>query len=471
MYKILVVDDVDIVVDTLKDLLLSYEYNFEVLTANNGDEAIKVFSDNHVDIVLSDYNMPGKDGLDLLSFIKSKSKDTFFILSSGDFSQETLIKAIDLGVDRVIPKPISFENLDKILNNIIGIIEIKRENLNNIKLLSEYKIAVDDTSIVSKTDSRGIITYVNESFCRISGFSRDELLGKSQNIVRHPDVPKSVFKDLWDTIKSGKIWKGEVKNRAKNGEAYYVLATIIPIFNNDGSIKEYISVRNDITDIVHYREKMELVLEQKEKSIVSYRTEILETQREMIFTLGEVAESRSHETGLHVKRVAEYSFLLAKLYGLSEDEADMLRTISPMHDVGKVGIPDSILNKPGKLTDGEFKLMQDHTRIGYEMLNKSNRKLIKSAAIVAYEHHERWNGKGYPNSKSGEDIHIFARITAVADVFDALGHDRVYKKAWPLEKVLELLKNERGEHFDPKLIDLFFDNLDLFLDLKSKLDD
>jgi len=195
--------------------------------------------------------------------------------------------------------------------------------------------------------------------------------------------------------------------------------------------------------------------------------EIEETQREVLYTMGSIGETRSKETGNHVKRVAEYSKLLALLSGLDEASAELLKQASPMHDIGKVGIPDRVLNKPGKLNAEEWGVMQTHARLGFEMLNHSTRPILKAAAIVAHEHHEKWNGKGYPRQLKGEDIHIYGRITAVADVFDALGSDRCYKKSWPLEKILDLFTQERGEHFDPNLVDLLFENLDKFLVIRD----
>ncbi len=187
--------------------------------------------------------------------------------------------------------------------------------------------------------------------------------------------------------------------------------------------------------------------------------------------MGAIGETRSKETGNHVRRVAEYSKLLALKYGMKEEEAELLKQASPMHDIGKVGIPDNILNKPGKLTFEEFEKMKEHTKIGYEMLKSSNRSIIKTAAIVAIEHHEKYDGTGYPNNIKGENIHIYGRITSVADVFDALGSDRCYKKAWDDEKIFNLLKEERGKQFDPKLIDIFFENLDIFLEIRDKYKD
>ncbi len=195
--------------------------------------------------------------------------------------------------------------------------------------------------------------------------------------------------------------------------------------------------------------------------------EIEATQKEIIFTMGAIGETRSKETGNHVKRVAEYSKLLATLYGMNEDEVELLKMASPMHDIGKVGIPDNILNKPAKFDKEEWEIMKTHSALGYEMLKHSKRPILKAAAIVANEHHEKYDGSGYPNGTSGEDIHIYGRITAIADVFDALGSNRCYKKAWELERILELFKEQRAKHFDPKLVDLFLDNLDKFLEIRD----
>lgn len=229
------------------------------------------------------------------------------------------------------------------------------------------------------------------------------------------------------------------------------------------------------------QQKMRQALETSQKARATFEQEsrrnimlsrvVVDTQKEILFSMGEIIESRSRETANHIRRVAEYSTLLAKLYGLSEREQQHVLHTSPMHDAGKIAIPDAVLNKPGKLTDEEFTLMKEHAKIGWKMLNGSNLEIMQLSALIAYQHHEKWNGKGYPNGLKGNDIHIFGRMVALADVFDALGSDRCYKKSWPLEKVLDLLHTERGEHFDPDLIDIFFKNLDGFLVIREKFPD
>ena len=212
-------------------------------------------------------------------------------------------------------------------------------------------------------------------------------------------------------------------------------------------------------------------LQKKFIEVETLKKEIEDTQKEVVFTMGAIGESRSKETGNHVKRVAEYTYLLAKYYGLSEKECEMLKQASPMHDIGKVAIPDAILNKPGRFDADERSIMETHAQLGYDMLKYSNRSLLKMASTVAYEHHEKYNGTGYPNQLAGEEIHIYGRITALADVFDALGSARVYKEAWSDERIFKMFKEERGEHFDPKLIDIFFENLDSFLVIRDSMKD
>ncbi|MBN1979965.1 MAG: DUF3369 domain-containing protein [Chitinivibrionales bacterium] len=199
--------------------------------------------------------------------------------------------------------------------------------------------------------------------------------------------------------------------------------------------------------------------------------EIIDTQKEVILKIGDVVETRSKETANHVNRVAELSYMIGRWSGLSEDETTILRHASPMHDVGKVGIPDALLLKPGKLTKEEFEVIKTHTTIGYAIFNTSSRDIIKAAAIIAHEHHERWDGKGYPRGISGDAIHPFGRITALADVFDALSHRREYKEAWEMCQVLEMIQNEQGKHFDPTLVATFFQHIDEIIAINAKYPD
>jgi HD-GYP domain-containing protein (c-di-GMP phosphodiesterase class II) len=195
-------------------------------------------------------------------------------------------------------------------------------------------------------------------------------------------------------------------------------------------------------------------------AIIALNKEIIDTQRELVTTLGEVIENHSRETGNHVKRVAKISRLLGMKSRLTDSELELLEAASPLHDVGKIGISEKILQKPGKLTENEFEIIKEHTTIGRDILRSSDRELLASACSIAYQHHERWDGTGYPNQLKGEEINIFARITMLADIYDALSSERCYKKAWPEHKVLSYIRNESGHFFDPALVRIFLENID-----------
>jgi len=252
---------------------------------------------------------------------------------------------------------------------------------------------------------------------------------------------------------------------------------VIPFTNSEGEVIGCYQAVNKMTAEGVFTAKdleyLKLAASYSGKSLESalLMQEIEETQKEIIFAMGEIGETRSKETGNHVKRVAEYSYILARGIGMPEEEAEVLKMASPMHDIGKVAIPDMVLNKPGKLTEEEYRTMQSHTVIGYNLLKSSRRHILRTAAIVAHEHHEKWDGSGYPRGLAGEDIHIYGRITAVADVFDALASDRVYKKAWELDRIVNLFKEERGRHFDPRLVDVFLDKLPEFLVIRDRYSD
>ncbi len=455
---ILVVDDTPKNIQLVANILGKSNL-YTILFAFNGGDALKRVQENDIALILLDIMMPDMDGFEVATILKSDPKymDIPIIFITAFTDSESIKKGFDCGAEDYITKPFNPPELISRVGTHTKLYRAKKileEQLNeNISLLEQYKNAVDESDIVSKTDLNGRITYANNKFSEISQYTQEELLGKPHNIIRHPQTPKSVFEDLWRTIKDKKIWRGEVKNLKKDGSTYIVENVIVPILNLNGETVEYMSIRHDITDIYNLN------------------IEIENTQRELVQTLGAVSETRSKETGNHVKRVAEYSYLLAKLYGLDEEECKILKDASPMHDIGKIGIPDDILNKPAKLTPNEFDVIKAHSRLGYDMLCHSERLIFKTASTIAYQHHEKYDGSGYPRGLKGEEIHIYGRITAIADVFDALGSDRCYKKSWEMDAILKLIKEESGKHFDPKLVELFLKNTEKFLEIRQTLKD
>ena len=218
------------------------------------------------------------------------------------------------------------------------------------------------------------------------------------------------------------------------------------------------------THLALNNQQRELDLKVKQKT-----KELAQRSIDLIERLSIAAEYKDNETGLHVTRMSKYCSIIAKSYGLCDKKAEMIEAAAPMHDVGKIGIRESVLQKPGKLDEDEFNHIKEHCEIGSNILGAHpNDEMLSLASIVALEHHEKWNGKGYPKGLVGEQINLYARIVAIADVFDALTSERPYKKAWETQKAIDLITSERGNHFDPKLVDAFNACIDQIIDIKDK---
>ncbi|WP_456382597.1 response regulator [Hydrogenimonas sp.] len=339
-------------------------------------------------------------------------------------------------------------NYRKILKNELD--ETQDTLQEKIHFLEQYRNAINEGTAICRFLEDGTILKTDSRFSAIFGFESEDLVHRS--FYRLCPNMESVLKaHVNRAIRERKTLRKRIRCQDKRRRLHVTDSVFIPIYDIDGNIEEIISLHNDITDIIKLNE------------------EIKNTQKELLYILGEVAESRSRETGHHVKRVAEYSRLLAQLAGLDEEEVELLAIVSPMHDVGKIAIPDEILLKPGKLTPDEFEIMKRHAQIGGELFGHSERPFMKAARIVALEHHENYDGTGYPYGKKGEEIHIFGRIVAIADVFDALSMERAYKRGWSIDEIVEYMKRERGKKFDPELLDLFLENIDLFLHIRKDL--
>ena len=436
----------------------------DVTSVSNGKEGLEAYRLSLFDIVITDILMPELNGVSMIRKMKEIHSGQVFIVTSACEESSYLLELINLGVSQFLLKPIQTEQMVQVLYDVVKVIynerkvtdlteQLKHDLLHQTTLLEQYKEVVDLSTIVTKTDSHGNITYANDIFCLTSGFDQDEVLSQGHNILRHPDMNHEFYSELWKTILDKQTWSGTIKNLKKNGKHYITETTIKPIVDECGEIIEFISVSHDITELFDLNE------------------EIRQTQHEMLSLLGEVGETRSQETGNHVRRVARYAKLLGDLHGLDEEQSQLLYSASPMHDIGKIGIPDSILLKPGKLEPDEYDVMKKHAQIGYDIMKKSTRPLLQAAAIIAHEHHEKWDGSGYPKALKAEEIHIFGRITALVDVFDALSCERVYKKPWPIEQILEYIRSEKGKHFDPTLVDLFLDNIENFISISQELQD
>lgn len=222
-------------------------------------------------------------------------------------------------------------------------------------------------------------------------------------------------------------------------------------------------IRNQI-ELKQHRDHLELLVKER-------TAEIDETRLDIIRILGRAAEYKDNETGIHIIRMSRYCEKIALAYGLDSNDAELLLNASPMHDVGKIGIPDGILQKPGRLNEEERVVINSHSYIGFKIIGRHDSAILSTAAIIAYEHHEKWDGTGYPRGLKGEMINIFSRITAIADVFDALTSKRVYKEIWTVEDAVDLIKNEKGKHFDPEVVDAFLSILPDLLKIRQEHSD
>lgn len=262
-------------------------------------------------------------------------------------------------------------------------------------------------------------------------------------------VEKYIRRPLLNIIKDGEI-------------AYSLHKTIDPAKYESVEFDEVVANVNKFN--YNILEK-EAELLRKNVELQNLNEEIESTLKETMLAVGRIEEIRSIETKLHTKRVSVISAHIAREYGLSEEDVHLIEFASPLHDIGKVGISDAILNKPSVLTDEEYEIIKSHATLGHYILNHSDRKLLQTASIIAYEHHEKFDGSGYPQGLKGEEISIFGRIVAIVDVFDALLSKRVYKDKWQKEDVESLLKKESGKHFDPKLVKIVLKNIDKYVDI------
>ena len=317
--KLLYVEDDAISRDLTRTLL--EELFGHVIIASDGLEGVKKYRQNQIDLILTDMTMPHMDGFEMVREIKKSDEQIPVMMLSAYSTTDCFIKAIETGIDAYILKPFDMQKFLVSLHKVISKLKIIHEARESINLLKQYQLVVDSNSIVSKTDLRGCITYVNDAFCDISGYSREELLGKNHNIVRHPDESAEVFEQLWHTIKDKKHpWNGVIKNIKKDGSTYYVKATISPIMDKNGTIMEYIAIRNDISEIMNRQREFDnhfALL--KEPVIIYMKLEDFSTiedfyDTEMVYLIQEKVRKFLEN------QIEQYKNLIGKIYPLRHGE-------------------------------------------------------------------------------------------------------------------------------------------------------
>lgn len=304
-------------------MIILEEFFDTIVVAVNGQDGYEKFQNNEIDLIITDINMPKLNGLEMTGKIKETNKEIPILVLSAYNESEFFMDSIQFGVEGYLLKPINIENFISVLSKVIQRLKLEDEVENNLHFLKEYEEVTDRSSIVSKTDLKGIITYANDKFCEVSGYSKEELVGKNHNIIRHPDAPKEVFADLWDTIKNKKqVWQGIVRNLSKSGKSYYVEATIKPILDKDNNIVEYIALRNDITKIMNPKKQLnEAIKTLKEPLVVYMKLEEFNTLEE--FYDNDTIEDIQDNITKYLEDSLPEEFSFEKIYQLGNGEYAM----------------------------------------------------------------------------------------------------------------------------------------------------
>jgi PAS domain S-box-containing protein len=315
----------------------------ELTVTSLGEYAIRVFPDKRPDIIITNLELDDMDGIDLVGKIREKSPDQAFIIISSVTDSQVLLRLIDIGISKYMSKPLDFETFAETLIRVSKEVAQQKEEKDQRKILQEYKNAFDAATIISKTDKNGIITYANNEFCRISGYSRKELIGSSHNIVRHPDTPSATFRYMWETIQAKRIWKGRIKNKNKKGGFYIVDATIVPILDSNDEITEFLAIRQDKTRLLELEEKdrkeeeeqckvdlMDQINKAKESFLLIFTHE-LKTPLNAIINFSDYLRKEISKTDLpNASKLTDLAVLIR------ENGYEMLNTVTTLLDLAKL---------------------------------------------------------------------------------------------------------------------------------------
>jgi len=489
-WKILVVDD-DAEIHAVTKLALNsmsaFDRPLEIISAMSALDAQQQLHDNpDTAIILLDVVMETDHaGLEFAEYIREELKNPLvrIILRTGqpgqapeheviarydinDYKEKTELTTQKL-YSAVYTALRTYQNLCQLEESRVGLLKVldATANIFEMRSLERFAQGVLEQASALLFNSFDILYLNTAGIASASDEDKQIILAATENNIdlvgQDPRevLDKTINQSIQNTLQAKKtiITKDEFMGylRTPSGtEAVIYIQTEMPIDHPDRSLIE-LFFRN-----------VTLGMEN-----IYLRQDVEASQQELVYMLADAVETRSNETGNHVKRVGEYSYQLGLLAGMSENDAETLRNAAPLHDIGKIGIPDAILNKPAKLTPEERLVMNSHAKQGARLLASSDRHLLKMASIIAGQHHERWDGRGYPYGLRGEDIHIYGRIVCLTDIFDALLSKRCYKPAWGQEKVTAYIKEESGALFDPRLATLLLDNLEIFFKIRESLPD
>lgn len=452
-WKILIVED-DEDVQRLTKLVLKDLYfdgkGIEIIGARSKEEAKKTLKEhNDIAVAIIDVVMEDKTaGLDLVRYIREELKNhkTRIIIRTGQpgyAPKREVILNYDINDYR--------EKTELSTEMMVGVVITALRSYRDI-INFEFEGNLAKCIFEMSHETSESSSYINLALNSIKALSktlRKYGIGVSATLVDRKgkhfhfgSSPPKVREDYLN-IKDDVLWIGED-------------TLLVNLYAN--KIKEFAVIIKFASELnPDWKEKVVIYMLQTSTLISNkiIKDMINDAMYQMIFTLADLIEHRSLETGEHIRRVGEMSCALARAYGLDENIAQKIKIASMLHDVGKIGIPDMVLNKPGRLTEEEYEIMKTHTIIGYKILSKQRNEIFELAAKIALYHHENWDGSGYPEGLSGEEIPLEARIVAIVDNYDALTSNRAYRKAWSEDRTLEYIKDMRGIKFDPRITDLF----------------
>ncbi|HSM72346.1 MAG TPA: HD domain-containing phosphohydrolase [Anaerolineales bacterium] len=420
---------------------------FELTVVHTLTDAIKQLETHQPSLIIADWRLPDGDGSELLRDDPENPSPPIIIMTSygNERNAVTVIKSGAL--DYIVKSSESMTDMPHIAERAIEQWKtIQDKETIQIQLTeseAQFRLLAENSSdMISKHDTKGTFLYVSPACKIILGYEPSELIGTSVTPLLHPDDAKRLLDLLSTPNENDKTVTVDYRARHKNGE-YIWIETTARLFSDEASDRREIqaSSRN-----INERKEAEAALKRAHASLQEAYDKTIEGWVRAL-------DLRDKETEGHTQRVTEMAVKLAEAVGCSEDEIIHIRRGALLHDMGKMGIPDEILQKPGPLTDMEWEIMRRHPELAYQMLSKI--EYLKDAIIIPYYHHERWDGSGYPHKLKGEDIPLHARLFAVVDVWDALSSDRPYRKKLPQKEIIEYLKKESGKLFDPEIVEKF----------------
>jgi len=489
-WKILIVDDEPDIHEVTQMSLANFDFGgrgLEFLNAYSADDAKKIFKqENDIAVALVDVVMESEHaGLDLIKYIRGDLANDFtrLILRTGQPGQapeRDVIREYDINDYKEKTELTSQKLYSTIYTSLrsyrdLVALDNNRRGLEHIIHASAHLFSLPKLNVFIQGVLEQLVALLylgNDAFyvgCECMAYEQNK--GESTVVAatgRFSDIigkkpSDSLDEHVYQLVSEAHSKKKSIL-REREFVGYFELHSgreDVIYVNSDHPLNQ-----QDLGLIELFLHNVGIAYEN-----IILRNEIEGTQRDMLYMLGESIETRSKETGSHVRRVSAYCKLIALGIGLSEHEAEVIEIASPLHDFGKIGIPDNILHKSGKLEGEDWETMKSHAQIGFELLNSSDREILKAAALIAGQHHEQWNGNGYPDGLKGDEIHVYARIASVADVYDALGSKRCYKEAWPLEQIVSYLKEHSGTQFDPILIEWVLKNLDIMKQVRENYPD